>query len=217
MRVCFLVSGNGGNLKFFYLANKLGLIKNIELFVIADRECSALKFAHKCKIQSKLINYTRKENSELLLGLKEISPDVIVTNWHKIIDKEVVEKYAGRLINLHYSLLPSFPGMIGILPIEEAYKQGCKYIGATCHYVDNGVDTGNIISQTVLSADIGIDSAIQNIFKNGCLILLNSLLTMTKDTSLVSLNDSDDFRFSPPLKFNTEVFNDYFWGSLSKL
>ncbi|WP_416652702.1 formyltransferase family protein [Candidatus Pseudothioglobus sp. Uisw_086] len=217
MRVCFLVSGNGGNLKFFYLANKLGLIKNIELFVIADRECSALKFSHKRKIQSKVIHYTRKENSELLLGLKEISPDIIVTNWHKIIDKELVDKYSGRLINLHYSLLPSFPGMIGILPIEEAYKQGCKYIGATCHYVDNGVDTGKIISQTIVSTDIGIDSVIQNIYKNGCFILLNSLLTVTKDTSLISLDGDNDFRFSPPLKFNTEVFNDSFWGNLLEL
>ena len=217
MKICFLVSGNGGNLKFFYLANKLNLIKNIELFVIADRECGALKFSHKRKIQSKLINYTRKENSELLLGLKGISPDIIVTNWHKIIDKEVVEKYSGRLINLHYSLLPSFSGMIGIRPIEEAYKQGCRYIGATCHYVDDGVDTGKIISQTVLSANIGIDSAIQNIFKNGCFILLNSLLTVTKDTSLVNLDGGDDFRFSPPLKFNTDVFSDSFWGSLSEL
>jgi len=217
MRVCFLVSGNGGNLKFFYLANKLGFIKNIELFVIADRECGASKFSHERKIQSKIINYTRKENSELLLELEKISPDIIVTNWYKIIDEEAVGKYPGRLINLHYSLLPSFSGMIGVQPIEEAYKQGCKYIGATCHYVDNSVDSGKIISQAVLSADIGIDSAIQNIFKNGCFILLNSLLTVTKDTSLVSLDGNDDFRFSPPLKFNTEVFDDSFWGDLSEL
>ncbi|WP_159066144.1 formyltransferase family protein [Vibrio harveyi] len=46
--------------------------------------------------------------------------------------------YFGRIVNIHYSLLPSFGGLIGVKPIEKALELGCKYIGPTCHIVDEG-------------------------------------------------------------------------------
>ena len=108
MKICFLASGNGGNLKFLYLVQRLGLIKNIELSVVADRECGSIDFANIRNIYSKVIKYKRDDNKELLFELENINPDIIVTNWHKIIDVEIVNKYQGKMINLHYSLLPAF-------------------------------------------------------------------------------------------------------------
>lgn len=96
MKICFLASGGGGNFKFFKMAIEEKLIKNIELFLIADRECGSSDFAQNNDIYCKKINYRRSENKELLLELEKINPDIIVTNWHKIIDEEVVKSNYGN-------------------------------------------------------------------------------------------------------------------------
>lgn len=217
MKICFLASGNGGNLKFLYLAQKLGLLKNIELSVIADRECGSIEFAKNNNISCKVVKYKRDNNKALLQELNNISPDFIITNWHKIIDDEIVDLYLGKMINLHYSLLPAFGGLIGIEPIEKAYQNSCKYVGATCHFVDNGVDTGEIISQTIIKTDIIVEDAIQKVFENACLILLNSILLLNTKENLIKITNNDMFNFSPSLKFDDKLFDIQFWKDLSQL
>ncbi len=216
MKICFLASGGGGNFKFFKMAIKENLIKNIELFLIADRECGSLDFAQDNGIYNKKINYKRSDNKELLQELEKINPDIIVTNWHKIIDEEVVKKYYGKLINLHYSLLPAFDGLIGIEPIKQAYEKNCQYVGTTCHYVDEGVDSGKIISQALVKTDIAIDEAIQEIFQKGCLILLNSIVKLS-DEEIIEISQNNKFEYSPNLVFDNKIFNDGFWKRLSEL
>ena len=216
MKVCFLASGGGGNLKFLYLAQKLGIVRNIELSVIADRKCKAIEFAKVNNIYSKVIQYKKDNNQDLKYELKNIEPDIIITNWHKIIDEEIVNKYKGKMINLHYSLLPAFQGLIGITPIEEAYKVGCGYIGCTCHYVDEGVDTGKIISQAIVKTDKVISEAIQEVFQKGCLILLNSLIIVSKSNNLIHRSNNINNDFSPSLQFDDNLFNKNFWKELSK-
>ncbi len=216
MKVCFLASGGGGNFKFLHLAKELRLLDNLELTVIADRECDSITYAKKHNIYAKVIHYKRDENQSLLNELDYIKPDVIITNWHKIIDKEVVSVYDGKLINLHYSLLPAFGGLIGIAPIEEAYRQNCQYVGATCHYVDKGVDTGKIISQAIVKTNIPIEDAVSEVFRKGCLILLNSILIISNE-SIVEVSKNTKYDFSPLLQFTDEIFNSNFWESLSKL
>lgn len=216
MKICFLASGGGGNFKFMHLAKKLKIIKNIELFLIADRECGSIKYAVNSDIYNKKIHYKRDKNIELLEELKKINPDIIVTNWHKIIDEEVVQKYKGKLINLHYSLLPAFDGMIGIEPIEKAYQKNCQYVGATCHYVDEGVDSGKIISQALVKADISINEAIEKIFQKGCLILLNSIINLTSEVTIEKCQNNK-FDFAPNLLFNDALFDENFWKVLSEL
>lgn len=216
MKICFLASGGGGNFKFLYLAKELNLIKNFELFLVADRECNSLEFAKKNNIYSKKIEYKRTYNKELLDELEIISPDIIVTNWHKIIDAEVVQKYNGKLINLHYSLLPAFDGLIGIEPIKQAYEKNCQYVGATCHFVDEGVDSGKIISQALLKTVISIEEAIQIIFQKGCLILLNSILQLI-DKNIIEKSENEKFDYSPSLLFDDSMFDNKFWTRLSEL
>lgn len=216
MKICFLASGGGGNFKFLHLAKELEIIKNIELFLIADRECGSLEYAMKSGIYNKKINYKRDNNIELLEELVRISPDIIVTNWHKIIDAEVVNKYQGKLINLHYSLLPAFDGLIGVEPIKQAYEKNCQYVGTTCHYVDEGIDSGKIISQALVKTDIAIDKAIQEIFQKGCLILLNSIAKLS-DEEIIEKSQNNKFEYSPKLLFNNKIFDDKFWKRLSEL
>lgn len=214
-KIIFLVSGNGGNLKFFFKSLSFFKISDIDIFVIADRECGAIVFADRSSIPHAVISYNRDNNKALLMKLSEIKPDVIVTNWHKIIDKETISLFRGKLINLHYSLLPAFGGLIGTAPIAKAFDLGCKYVGATCHHVDEGVDTGRIIAQTAMKMDGELDRAIEQVFRNGCLILFSTII------EFLSLNPFDGKKnrsegFSPDLLFDESVFDDNFWDELSK-
>jgi len=216
MKICFLASGGGGNFKFFHLAKKLQIINNFDLFIIADRKCDSTRYAKEHNIYYKIIHYKQKENQHLLNELDSIDPDIIITNWHKIIDKEVVSKYYGKLINLHYSLLPAFGGLMGIEPIEAAYQQRCQFIGSTCHYVDEGIDSGSIISQTIVKTNIPIEEAISEVFQKGCLILLNSILIVS-NVNIIDRSENTKYEFSPSLKFDDEIFNSDFWERLSQL
>jgi len=216
MKVCFLASGGGGNLKFLYLAQELHLLNHLELSVIADRECNSIHFAKNHHVYAKVIHYAQDENQTLLDELAAINPDIIITNWYKIIDKEVVSAYRGKLINLHYSLLPAFGGLIGVEPIKAAYAQNCQFVGTTCHYVDEGVDTGNIIAQAIIKTDIPMEDAIGEVFRRGCLILLNSLIIVS-NKNIIDVTKNIKYDYSPALSFNDEVFTNHFWEKVSKL
>lgn len=173
--IIFLASGGGGNFKFFHRAIENNIVSSIRLSMIADRECGAIEYAKKMELDNHIISYSRNNPSILQQLLHEKQPDFIVTNWHKIIDADTVRQHQGKIVNLHYSLLPAFGGLIGTEPIKKAYEQGFKYIGPTCHLVDEGVDTGKIIAQGVFTTDRSPDEAVTMMFRTGCLVLLNGL------------------------------------------
>lgn len=174
-KILFLVSGVGGNFKFIHQAILCGSLDPVELNVISDRACGAIEYAEKVGIESSVVQYTRGNPKELRSHLLNVSPDLIITNWHKIIDSDTVRAHEGRFVNLHYSLLPAFGGLIGLEPIKKAYEQGCKFIGPTCHFVDEGVDTGKIITQAIFSTDRSFDESVTMMFRSGCLVLLNAI------------------------------------------
>jgi formyltetrahydrofolate deformylase len=72
---------------------------------------------------------------------------IVLARYMQIIPSWLCEDYAGRLINIHHSFLPSF---IGANPYQKAYERGVKLIGATCHYVTEDLDEGPIIEQDVI-------------------------------------------------------------------
>jgi formyltetrahydrofolate deformylase len=79
---------------------------------------------------------------------------VVLARYMQIIPPALCEQYAGRLINIHHSFLPSF---IGANPYQKAYDRGVKLIGATCHYVTEDLDEGPIIEQSVIRVDHSCD------------------------------------------------------------
>ena len=72
---------------------------------------------------------------------------VVLARYMQILPAELCQKYAGRVINIHHSFLPSFAGA---KPYHQAYDRGVKLIGATCHYVTQDLDEGPIIDQDVI-------------------------------------------------------------------
>ncbi len=87
-------------------------------------------------------------NATLLEHLQECRPDWVVSaGFMRILGPTVVEAFAGRIINTHPALLPSFAGAHGV---RDALAYGVKVTGCTVHLVDHGVDTGPILAQQAI-------------------------------------------------------------------
>jgi len=80
-------------------------------------------------------------------------PDaVVLARFMQVMPAQLCEHWAGRVINIHHSFLPSF---VGARPYHQAFARGVKLIGATCHYVTAELDAGPIIEQDVIRIDHG--------------------------------------------------------------
>ncbi len=79
---------------------------------------------------------------------------IVLARYMQIIPPSLCQRFAGRLINIHHSFLPSF---IGANPYQRAYDRGVKLIGATCHYVTEDLDEGPIIEQDVIRVNHSCD------------------------------------------------------------
>jgi len=89
-------------------------------------------------------NKMEQEIKQLAI-LKENKIDLIIlARYHQILSADFVNHYPNRIINIHHSFLPAFPGKS---PYAKAYQRGVKVIGATSHYVTEGLDEGPIIEQ----------------------------------------------------------------------
>jgi formyltetrahydrofolate deformylase len=104
---------------------------------------------------------TPAEKSEhmatLLRRLRELKPDVIVlARYMQILSPEIVNAFPSRIINIHPSLLPFFPGAS---PYKQAFESGARVTGCTAHFVTEQLDQGPIILQDVFHIDVGVDSA----------------------------------------------------------
>ena len=75
---------------------------------------------------------------------------MVLARYMQILSAQMCDRYAGKILNIHHSFLPSF---IGAKPYHQAYARGVKLIGATCHYVTKDLDCGPIIDQDVLRVD----------------------------------------------------------------
>lgn len=89
--------------------------------------------------------------AEVLARLATYAPDyVVLAKYMRILSPEFVAPYANRLINIHHSFLPAF---VGASPYTQAYARGVKIIGATAHFVNEQLDQGPIIAQSVIPID----------------------------------------------------------------
>ena len=220
-RIVFLCSGGGGNLRFLNAAIKKGFASGMEITgVLTDRSCGALTYAAEAGIFNQVFRYDKNNRGDLYSALKNLDPDIIITNIHKILDDAIVGDFSGRLINLHYSLLPSFGGSIGERPVRDAIEAGCKFVGATTHYVERKVDSGKIIGQAAVPVDpnAGFPETMNIVFRAGCLLLLNSLYLLDNRGDAghrdnIAIGESCGF-FSPALSFDAEKLNHDIWKEI---
>ena len=162
-RVAVLVSGGGTNLQAIIDKVADGSLPQVELVkVIASKESAyALERAAKAGIETAVA----KEQPQVLEELEGSGAEIIVlAGYMKVLSPEIIKKYRNRIINIHPSLIPKYcgKGFYGIRVHNAVIAAGEKESGATVHYVDEGVDTGEIILQEkvpVLEGDTPEDLA----------------------------------------------------------
>ncbi|WP_068793720.1 phosphoribosylglycinamide formyltransferase [Brevibacillus laterosporus] len=155
MRIAVFASGSGSNFEAIVQATRDGRLPFVEvaLLVCDQAQAYAIKRAERLGIPVFLFSakdYVSKEacEQEILVQLKQEEIDFIVlAGFMRLIGNVLLTSYQGRMINLHPSLLPAFPGKDAI---KKAWEYGVKVMGATVHFVDEGMDTGPIIDQEVI-------------------------------------------------------------------
>jgi len=150
-RIVMLASGRGSNFLAVASAITRGMIHGRCVGLIVDRRGAlAAVRAEECGIPVFIIDYsgfsTKDEYEEEVIGtLRSLAPDLIVlAGYMKILGSAIIREYAGRIINIHPSLLPSFPGLDAQ---GQALEYGVKISGCTVHFVDEGTDSGPVILQ----------------------------------------------------------------------
>lgn len=165
LKIAVMVSGGGTNLQAIIDAIGNGTITNAEIALVISNNKSAfaLERAEKAGISNKCISpkdyETRGQfNEALLAAVDEADVDLIVlAGFLVVIPEAMIQKYRNRIINIHPSLIPSFcgTGYYGLKVHEGALARGVKVTGATCHFVDEGTDTGPIILQKAVEVRQG--------------------------------------------------------------
>ena len=157
LRLAVLVSGGGINLQAIIDAIDAGTITNAEIDVVISNNANAyaLERAKNHGIEGLCISpkaYESREQFNDALTQAIIDRDidlVVLAGYLVIIPPQLIAAYKNRIINIHPSLIPSFcgTGYYGLKVHEAALARGVKVTGATCHFVDEGTDTGPIILQ----------------------------------------------------------------------
>ncbi|MGW0703379.1 phosphoribosylglycinamide formyltransferase [Streptomyces sp. NPDC002867] len=155
-RLVVLVSGSGTNLQALLdaiAADPDGFGARV-VAVGADRSgIAGLERAERAGLPTYVCRVkdfaTREEwDAALTEATAGYEPDLVVSaGFMKIVGKEFLARFGGRIVNTHPALLPSFPGAHGV---RDALAYGAKVTGCTVHFVDDGVDTGPIIAQGVV-------------------------------------------------------------------
>lgn len=157
MRISVLVSGGGTDLQSIIDAVEDGSLPNVKICqVIASRpDAYALERARKHDIPALVLSkkeYADEKDlmDQLTLMLDREQTDLVVlAGYLQILSGRVLEKYSGKIINIHPSLLPKYGGKdcYGMRVHRMVIESGDKESGATVHYVDEGIDSGKIILQ----------------------------------------------------------------------
>ena len=163
-RIAVLVSGGGSNLQSIIDNIEQGNLNCEISYVIADRECYGLERAEKHGIKNVLLD--RKvlkeklsdEISNILENDDKKTDYIVLAGYLSILSPEFIKKWSRKIINIHPSLLPKFggKGMYGMNVHRAVIEAKETESGCTIHFVDTGVDTGEIILQMkvpVLSDD----------------------------------------------------------------
>lgn len=218
----FLCSGGGGNLRFVHQALRRGWLPNWHgIAVITDRECPASAYARRQGLPVACLDFVADQQAALLQQAVSYKPDMVITTVHRILGEAFIKAFDGKLLNLHYSLLPAFAGSIGANPVKAALAYGVRLGGATVHQVTEILDGGCPQAQIAFPVASGddLDQVMDVEFRAGCIALLAALraqdeagesgrggMTLTIKSRYALLN--------PVVSLPADLFEEAFWWSL---
>ena len=159
LSVVVLISGSGSNLRALLEACDNPLYPARILAVGSENAAAGLAHAEEFGVPTFVVELDRFSSREgwaemLQKNIDFFNPDLIVlAGFMKVLPAGFVKHYQGRMVNLHPSLLPEFPGAHAV---RDALAAGASVTGTTIHLVDEGVDTGKILRQTQLAIPQGI-------------------------------------------------------------
>ena len=151
VKLAVFASGTGTN---FQALNDAILQRNLNAEIvrlIVDKSTAgALNLAKLFGIPATAIKYsnyeTKIEAEQVIINQLETDQvvGILLAGYMRILTPKLIDAYSGKIINLHPAMLPKFPGRHSIL---DAFESGVSETGVTVHFVDNGIDTGEIIAQ----------------------------------------------------------------------
>ena len=148
IKTAVFISGTGSNLKSLIKFSKL---KNspisIDLIISNNPKSKGLRFGKIFQIKKKIFSFKKKEMAEkkLLKELQNTKIELIcLGGFMKILSKNFINNFKGKILNIHPSLLPKFKGLN---THQRAIDRNEKYSGCTVHYVNSKLDSGKIILQ----------------------------------------------------------------------
>jgi len=157
MRVVILGSGRGSNAEAILLAQQAGRLGRAHVVAIfADKpDAGILALGRRFGVRAEFVDpapfRTKLEGdgeARFIAAVRSAQPDLVVlAGFMRVLKPGFLGAFSGKIINLHPSLLPSFPGLDGI---GQAFRRGVKVAGCTVHYVTLEVDGGPILDQAVV-------------------------------------------------------------------
>ena len=163
LRIVVLISGRGSNMEALIRARAAGDLPADIVAVISNRaDAAGLATAAASGIATAVVPHGAFSDraafdAELARAIDAFRPGLVVlASFMRILTPAFVTHYAGRLMNIHPSLLPAFPGL---RTHERALEAGCKVHGATVHFVTADLDHGPIIAQAAVPVRPGEDAA----------------------------------------------------------
>ena len=151
IRTAVFISGTGSNLKNIIKFSKFKKSPiSINLILSNNRFAKGLKYADQFRIKKQIFNfkdYRKTENKISVLLKKEKIRFICLAGFMKILSKKFINKFDGKIINIHPSLLPKYKGLN---THSRAIKNKDKFSGCTVHYVTAKLDSGKIILQKKL-------------------------------------------------------------------
>lgn len=154
LRLAVLASGRGSNFLAIQKAIEAGQVNARVCILVSDKEqAPALQKAGEAGIETFFVDPKQYENreayeTEIVKKLASLNIDLVVlAGYMRLVGKVLLDAYSLRMINIHPALLPSFTGLHAQ---RQAVEYGVKFSGCTVHFVDEGMDTGPIILQSVV-------------------------------------------------------------------
>jgi phosphoribosylglycinamide formyltransferase-1 len=211
MKIAVIISTNGGVisklLNYSYFRNKVACF-------ITDRKCGAIELADKYGIEViYLPSKSGMEFSDKILGNIDVMKfDLIISFYTRLFKGELLKKVKYKLINMHPSILPACPGMHGF---EDTVKSGARFVGATVHFVDEGIDTGFPIIQSArpFNPTLDINLVRHLVFIDQCKILLQAIrwfddkrIVINEHGAYVTDASYEVSPYSPNLDFEEAIF-----------